>query len=770
MTLPRHLCSLVAVCCVLASASNAVGAELRIEVPIQPQALHDMYLAAWASGAILPARLQPRIVASNGTGTILSVTANCDDVSRFVFHASAFVSEVFEAKRSACEGIAQRLRVFRSASVTGEIVGLVRRGPVRGLLAVRRCTERMTTGAMAGMSYPLAIDERGRWGAEVPGECVDLQLVISSYAPIEWTSVLLAPRAYSSLGVRFVTATSSARLIVQDEKGAPAVGARVLPVEPPRWDQTIDRALSGEIKAQSAGVVTDATGVATVRGLKPGLVRFLVVGGGRALGFSDGLILQAGERHVVGPIVVAQPRRLTVRLDRAAASPPGPPVELRARPLIGGIPAGSSGVVVSPANEVAEFEGLFAGIWRITAVAKPESGLTQVTADIDVFIGEADTAITLPLFATRFTGQVLREGIPVAGRVELMAAADVPGVAFTALTGEDGLFQIQLPAPGRYHVFAYGPSDADSGVAFDVAFENPEEITTVPLSTATIAGEVVDPNGGPVSDVRVVCGYRERDLLVGLVERRLTTNAKGEFSATGLPEGAWAVTASDVFRASPTQLVKIRSDTEAKVRLTLHATTEVVGTVLTAGGTPVGGISGMAYLESPESPQLAQIVQFRTNDAGEFVLTLPQPVPQWLNLQLFGYERGLLARRVRPTARFDLRFPPAAGSVTLQFERSTESQPGAQLPGYALVNDDGGFIVLGFAQAFNQPIGVVRNATGVLAEIGYLAPGHWQMIELRPGQTVPWFVYGLQANDTVADFTVKAGMSQVVTVRQIAGR
>lgn len=750
-------------------APIALCSELRFEVPLSQESLRDAYVEIWPASAVTSTRLKPRVVTTSSLASTLAVLADCDPTTRFVLHSPSIVSEAFSPMDTSC-GEIQRVRVFRSAHISGQLAGHSAPEPVRGSLAVTRCLDKQAVDRPLRLTnYPVIIDDTGDWGAVVPGECLDLQLTVLAYAPIEWTALHLGPNARSTLGVRFVYATASARVRVRDERDRPVPHIPVFAVDSSQWNLAIDGILRRDRPAHAQAAATDVDGVATIVGLKAGLFRFVAISDGQALGFSDVQVLDAGHLDLPRPLVLRQRRAISVRLERSRLGPSDEALEIAAHPLIAGRPAGMTGAVVSPVDDVASFDYLFPAAWRITVRSKHDSGFLQAVASADAILANSDIVVTLPLFATYFTGHILRGSSPVSGRVELIRASGQPGPRYSAVAGHDGVFRVQLPAPGKYHVVVVGDGQQETGAALDVSFDSADHIVDINLSDGAVSGIVLDAHGSPVPDAFATLVWRERDFLAGLLHRRTSTGADGTFSVTGLTDGEWSIEAADAFRVSEPQMVSVRSGSRSKVRLTLAERANAVGTVLTVDGYHVAGIAGVAYFETPAAPRLAQVVQFRTNGAGEFELNLPNPTPSKLNIQLYGYERGLMAVRVSPTERFEVRLPAATGSVVLQFEPQIDPQadPGDAVSRgqHVLVNDNGALIVPDLAMAHSQPISVSRADGGVIMRIPYLAPGRWQVIRLAPGDHVPWFVYRRGLDDVVAEFTITAGASQVVSVR-----
>jgi hypothetical protein len=158
-----------------------------------------------------------------------------------------------------------------------------------------------------------------------------------------------------------------------------------------------------------------------------------------------------------------------------------------------------------------------------------------------------------------------RVTIGLVRRLLVPPSASVPAPPTMVLTGPDGVFSVARLAPGDYRVsvqkagFAEGPQTMQSTATVAVAAGQTAQTPDILLDRGgAIAGRILDSNGEPMTDVRVMAlapppvppqltarGYRppaDRRLLPA--GHTAQTNDLGEFRIYGLLPGDYAVAAS----------------------------------------------------------------------------------------------------------------------------------------------------------------------------------------------------------------------------------
>ena len=158
-------------------------------------------------------------------------------------------------------------------------------------------------------------------------------------------------------------------------------------------------------------------------------------------------------------------------------------------------------------------------------------------------------------------------------------------------TGEDGVYRIDDISPGPLRLRI----DHDDYVATEKVFEiaapadveRPVEVDAIDLERAgAIEGEVVDDRGNPVAGAKVAKDAVPEYLPIGpLPPGVVSTDEKGEFRLTGLPEGDLTLEAyAPGLGRGKEERVAVRKDrTTTRVRIRLERTGGKAGPAVTAG-------------------------------------------------------------------------------------------------------------------------------------------------------------------------------------------
>jgi len=340
----------------------------------------------------------------------------------------------------------------------------------------------------------------------------------------------------------------SVRLLVLDGD-SPVAGARITP------DDSV--------------VVSDARGLATVRGLDAHFQHFDITADGYA------------------------PAQLSMML----APDPGATIEATVRLVRG---AALGGVVLGPDDAAipdatvriwsdawgAEARSDASGVWRVDAIAP---GAYQVFAVSPVYASAPSVTVDLDGESPRADLVVrLRRGAHVAGSVVDLAGSPVPR-AFVVATrrdskyphelaaraGEDGAYAMPGLPPGTYDLFAHHEHVA-SYAAHVVLGDGESVRLDFAVEDAALTGVVVDSAGNPIAgaDVRA-----STQLVRGDVTDRL-----GRFDLGAFPPGEYEVGVrwSDQHEQAPATTVRITAGA-APAKLVLPALATMLGRVLLDG-------------------------------------------------------------------------------------------------------------------------------------------------------------------------------------------
>ena len=163
--------------------------------------------------------------------------------------------------------------------------------------------------------------------------------------------------------------------------------------------------------------------------------------------------------------------------------------------------------------------------------------------------------------AGRLVGRVTVEGTnaPIASARVILLPGARPAGPFgpppQTTTDQDGRFAFDRVAPGEYHLqvqkAGYAPvPDAALGRAVRVAAGQAIDVELHLQKGAAISGRVLDANGEPVAEVRVMAMRRPPERAAAVAPRLIPalggsqqTNDLGEFRLSGLPPGEYVIAA-----------------------------------------------------------------------------------------------------------------------------------------------------------------------------------------------------------------------------------
>ncbi len=342
-------------------------------------------------------------------------------------------------------------------------------------------------------------------------------------------------------------------------------------------------------------------------------------------------------------------------------------------------------------------------------LAADSGGNAQVSRWITVEEGQ-DAEVDVALAPTRVSGEVRRGGKPAPGySVEaLRIDRDRPGssrgdLADTAVSGDDGRYELTLWIPGWYTLHLRSASKVPAAGHKELTTEGDEERSVdFDLTGSTFRGTVVDEDGQPVEKARVA--LRWEGLLVA------ETDAGGRFEIDVQGEGTGSVYAfKPGYRESETVDVPVAEGTAIPtVTLKLKRKSTARGTVVSASGSPVPGAwigSGSFLIE--EGPSLFS--ETRSGSGGEFEVEIPPGPP-----------RLFLSGPACPLSWFDL---PAARNPA-----ESPASPSLRCPPLPAT------LELTLSDALGRPLphaGVILRQKGDVVPQGVLAR-HLQFLGLSP--------------------------------------
>ena len=315
----------------------------------------------------------------------------------------------------------------------------------------------------------------------------------------------------------------------------------------------------------------------------PGLVTLYATAEALGPGRLGGVQATAGATVKGLVIHLTRPAGLTLEVT----GPDGRPVPgARIRVVCGGnllcafATAGEDGVL--------ELTHLAPGAARVRADAP---GLGEAGADVTLDAG-LKRHLTLVLGGTgTIAGRLVGvEGRPISGAVIRLASELTAGDARRAVTGDDGTFLAQVPVQVPFTVDALwqgGPVAERRGV------EAGDQLHLVARAAGRIIGQVLGPDGQPVTDFTVVAvpaPSADDSGRSGYSRRRFATDT-GDFALDHVPAGRYRVRAFAPGAATSREVqVEVDPGNEAgPLRLVLGAAGRISGRVLDARGHPVAG-------------------------------------------------------------------------------------------------------------------------------------------------------------------------------------
>nr|MDJ0976342.1 carboxypeptidase-like regulatory domain-containing protein [Planctomycetota bacterium] len=203
-----------------------------------------------------------------------------------------------------------------------------------------------------------------------------------------------------------------------------------------------------------------------------------------------------------------------------------------------------------------------------------------------------------------------------------------------------GAFSLAMQGDGPFWVTASDPTDAD-GKPLNLRFvsvkvDDPAQPVTLRMEAGgTIRGRVVDEDGKPVADVRVLAG-----------SRRVTTGVDGRFELLGLADGAVMLHATPPAPfMRPAGVSAAPGDIDVVIRL--RAGLEIKGRVALPEGTQLTGGSVTATWTDRASG--TQRSHSRLSESGSFKVTgLPADVR--VDIEVRPWHRGEAGVRLAPGA------------------------------------------------------------------------------------------------------------------------
>jgi|GEM_PF-2396045 len=684
-------------------------------------------------------------------GSRVDLTRSCSAGSVFLVFSAGFVGV---SKPVAAHGCAQPIRISLSPRSTLEGRFLAPQGeqlPGWAKILFRPCgpgsqAADSASGGEPTMVIPAELTPQGKLSTPAPAGCFETATSVSRFAVTEWTPVKLPKGEVGALPVtRLVPGGAILARVVSGRDGLGLEGIGVRAIQDDELASLYRAAVRAgappatEVASPLEGS-TSSDGWVRLYGLRPGTWRLALTSeASRYPAVSDPIGIRGPEEVVVDPLELPPPASVTVRVEAGSAF--DETIAELERVFAHG--ADSSGAlfhlqVAAPLDGTgtARLRDLPPGRWTISGLVRLENGrLVPVgKVAVDVPPGQ-DVFATLVLDEPLFHGVVTSRGEPIAGALVLTPLPLDGRRKMTVRLHDDGTFTVPLERAGSYRAEV----TSDDGkilraVVPEVDFDDPDHDVEIALSTARIAGLVLDPDGRPASKARVEAasvpqssGVSSQDSPPRDLRRHARTAEDGAFVFEGLSPGRWTLRATREELVSDRREIDLGQNEERTgILLDLESPSHVELVVTSQGGLPQPGVEVLVTMpsSSPRSPAEAQ--RGVTDGHGVLVLEQPEPPEVAVNLMLQGPYGVATAKRVvlRDGESLDL------GNTTSELRIRVPHQEGMPGPGLFLVAETGAYLNPRWAGT-RVP---AEDGTTDWIVVPRLSNGHWRLVMPRSAE------------------------------------
>lgn len=603
----------------------------------------------------------------------------------------------------------------------------------------------------ASFRYVTTLDPPGELRGPVPAGCVDLRLTAEGYQPVPLLATEVAAGQEVQLGVRSLArATILKALAVAAWNSRPLAGVRALLVPSDRFPSVSDQALGGEKVPGWRTVTSDAEGRLVEPGLAPG---------------TWGVVLEADApdvaRVALAPREFASGQTVDLgRIDLPAAAHlivEVDPALLRRSEVVDGtwrptlqlarVVPSEAGETMRPPRERAVDENGAAILWLAPGPRVVE--LALVTADghsrfitserVELAAGEVK-ALALADKGHRFAGFVEWKGERVAHAELSFLPADpaAPGVMTqpTATTDDEGRFDVSINWLGIYDVrlsWLEGERERHRDAQIEgVELRDPSATIELQVSSASLAGRVVNRDGAPVADalveaVRLPASGGEVDLGPSAWTAD-HSDAQGAFALDALAPGRWQVEArADGQSSRPLTRTLAEDENVFGLVLELAPNRELRGRLLLSGQ-PLADTRALLLWPPSRHRPLGHLRPITTDETGRFVMEQPEGAPRRALLMVPAPARVVGARWVDldPASPFEVSFRQPTGGAELRPAGGAWTDD--VFPSTLVLTRADGVAVFAVAvgEAAQSPLPGSRSPYG----LANLEPGVWQVRRL----------------------------------------
>lgn len=422
------------------------------------------------------------------------------------------------------------------------------------------------------------------WTCEVPSGRLDVEMRTIGFVPHYYWGLEIAPREAVRMPAIPLRRAASVSGEIHEQDGSPARHVAVA-LTPPDSSRPLDANAQGH---PAVSAVTNVRGFFQLVGMPPGRYQVLARGRDGVEALVEVPVAANTESRLKQPLVLVAPAALTIRVT--PERPPGG----------GGWTFTLRRTEFPAAQLVADARLDSRGAWRggnlrpgpyRLELSVPSGRWLVRTIDVQ----RGDQLVEIDASPRRVGGSVRLGKSPVEGRIVWggqFGAARVP-----LALGENGGFEGLIPASPAddvlWTVFVEGTRPPVARNVENVRLpSDPGEDIEIVLPGTSLRGTIVDADGKPVPLAIVYVSPEKKEPL----EQRKNRDERGEFQFDGLPPGRYKVSA-----VAPTNLasdevpVTLEEEGgEARVRLVLRRTADVVVRVRSPEGTPVPGARVLA--------------------------------------------------------------------------------------------------------------------------------------------------------------------------------
>lgn len=386
-------------------------------------------------------------------------------------------------------------------------------------------------------------------------------------------------------------------------------------------------------------------------------------------------IFESRETILDRPLELHRPVDLKVFVDPPSA-PGGEPwrVELRSLEAVAGAVSEKLEDTIGPGGAWTG-QGLNPGRYWLTV----RSGRASSWWSEEVEVEGPETKLDLNLNPVTARGEVLYGGEPIQAR--LVFGGVQAKQRIETFTDDEGRFETSLPRAGIWRLAIQLQSKASLQSVEPVDLEEGGGWLSIELDDRRLLGEVVDPAGKAVPNVKVRVVRLDGTGASRHDKSEMVTSRDGRFGFFGLPEGRYSINLLSAVHSAPGVVLDLEGHgTEEPIRLVVEKLAPVTGRVVAARG-PVAGALVYLYPETPE-PRRTPIRQWITDPTGHFEATVPESTRAMAFMVLApGHAAKMFQVAGRPEEPLEIPVDDVSGTLVLEMPSADVPAPNLSYQG-----------------------------------------------------------------------------------------